>query len=81
MKFLLWLMVICALIAWIARAKKKASHLASRPSAAAAGKLDSSEPMLQCVQCGVHIPASEAVTHAPDVAFCCEEHRRQTFPS
>jgi len=34
------------------------------------------EDMVRCVQCGVHLPVSEAILSRGE-HFCCEEHRRQ----
>ncbi len=33
------------------------------------------EDMVRCVQCGVHLPRSEAI-QSQDEFFCCDEHRR-----
>ncbi len=33
--------------------------------------------MLQCARCGVHFPASEALTDAGGAVYCSEEHRAQ----
>lgn len=32
------------------------------------------EPMVQCARCGVHLPASEALTGG-DRTYCCSAHR------
>jgi len=34
------------------------------------------EDMVRCVQCGVHLPRSEAMLVRGE-CFCCEEHRQQ----
>lgn len=31
--------------------------------------------MVQCRECGVHVPAGEAVQHE-DAVYCCEAHAR-----
>lgn len=36
----------------------------------------SAKNMVRCVQCGLHLPESEAITYQGK-HFCCEEHRRQ----
>jgi uncharacterized protein len=39
--------------------------------------MDAPEAMLQCAECGMHFPASEALPAAgAGQVFCCEEHRR-----
>lgn len=82
MKFLLWAVIIFLAVAWLMRGKKgvgdkpAGQHRTNKPS-----HILPPETMLQCVKCGVYIPASEAVTHSSQIVFCSEEHRRQTFPS
>lgn len=34
------------------------------------------ESMVQCAQCGVHLPRSESLT-VDGRAYCCSEHRQQ----
>lgn len=45
---------------------------AARRRTAAGGK--TSEAMLQCAQCGVHVPSSEALLSGTR-AYCCSAHR------
>jgi uncharacterized protein len=42
---------------------------------AAAGASPEGERMVDCSECGVHLPVSEAI-QAQGRYFCCEEHRR-----
>ncbi len=81
MKLLIWLVIVFLVVAWIMRGKKNVPGRDGagqrKPQAPADG---APEAMLQCACCGLHVPASEAVTHAPGVAFCSEEHRRRIFP-
>jgi uncharacterized protein len=35
----------------------------------------SAERMIECAQCGLHVPESEAVT-GEGLSFCCEAHRQ-----
>lgn len=73
MKFLLWLVVGFAAVTWLLRGKKTISHTpAAAPDARAKGV---SEPMVECAQCGMHIPASEAIINPAGASFCSEEHR------
>jgi uncharacterized protein len=80
MKLLFWLALF--LLVYLAlRDKSRRSQSASpgaseRRDAAQSGQSGGAEPMLQCRQCGVHFPASEAARNALGDAFCCEEHRR-----
>jgi uncharacterized protein len=81
MKFLIWAVIVFLVMAWIMRSKNAASQAgASQPGSPAPGRSKQPEAMLQCDRCGLHVPASEAVRHAPGAVFCSEEHRRQTFP-
>ncbi|MGI4849907.1 MAG: PP0621 family protein [Janthinobacterium lividum] len=38
------------------------------------------EDMLQCAQCGMHVPASEAVIAAAGQAYCSTAHRQLHAP-
>lgn len=75
MKLLAWLL-LGLLVVWAIRSKKSAAH----PEKTAVPRLNEPELMVQCAQCGVHFPASEAVSQA-GLSFCCEEHRHLHFPS
>lgn len=82
MKFLLWLIIIGLVIAWIKRGKKAVKEpAADHAKPAAPSPVITSERMLQCARCGVHLPASEAIADARGSMFCSEEHRQQTFSS
>ncbi|HYD80609.1 MAG TPA: PP0621 family protein [Paucimonas sp.] len=75
MKFLLWI----GLFVLVYLALRHKSRIASRDASARsnrASRAGTTEPMLQCRQCGVHFPASEATRNALGDAFCCEEHLR-----
>lgn len=72
MKFLLWLAIGALTVAWLMRGKKLSPPHPDRHRAHGG---DATEPMLQCVHCGVHIPASEAVLDSADAVFCCDAHR------
>lgn len=72
MKLLFWLAIVVAVI-WLIRANqsKKARQTDVKTGPAQA------EAMLQCRQCGIYLPASEAVHDADGEAYCCEAHRAQ----
>ena len=94
MKYLIWLVVILAVLVWLQRAKKSMLRGGQRTggaSAEPAGEAGTAQPkarrfrrssesgaetMVQCAHCGIHFPASEAVTHASGALYCSEEHRR-----
>ncbi len=78
MRLLIWLALAFLLLNWFMRAK--AAQIGRHPTARSQAPAPA-EQMLQCRQCGVHIPASDAVMHASGNAFCCDEHRRRIFPS
>ena len=37
--------------------------------------------MLRCARCGTHVPASDAVTGAGGLPYCCAAHRRESEPA
>jgi uncharacterized protein len=78
MKFLIWLMIGFAVVTWVMRLKANLGAAArGRRSNARPPAPPVAETMLQCAACGMHFPASEAVSDAGGAAYCCEEHRVQ----
>lgn len=74
MKFLLWLAIAALVAMWLTRGKKTPPAKGPQQSGRSGGKAES---MLQCAQCGVHLPASEALRDASGRIFCSEAHRLQ----
>jgi uncharacterized protein len=72
MKFLLWGVIIALFVLWLTRPKGLRSPGRAQPRAVGA-----TEAMLQCAECGVHFPASEALPAIDGEVFCCDEHRRR----
>ncbi|MDB5796741.1 MAG: hypothetical protein JWP36_643 [Paucimonas sp.] len=93
MKLLLWVVIVFFIVMWYLHMKKSAAAGRRRDSSAgAAGTAAGSaaapavappEPMVRCVECGLHVPASEAIRVAgpgddgrvDGPAFCSLEHR------
>lgn len=75
MKFLAWLL-LGLLVVWAIRSQKSVI----RAEQTEVPRLDEPELMVQCAHCGVHFPASEALSQA-GMSFCSEEHRQLHFPS
>lgn len=75
MKFLAWLL-LGLLIVWAIRSTKNTIHNKNTD----VPRLDEPELMVQCAHCGVHFPASEALSQA-GMSFCSEEHRHLHFSS
>ncbi|WP_025918380.1 PP0621 family protein [Herminiimonas sp. CN] len=75
MRLLAWLL-LGLLVVWAIRSKKSAMHEGKTE----VPRLEEPELMVPCMHCGVHFPASEAVSQA-GMSFCSEEHRRLHFPS
>lgn len=99
MKYVIWLVIVLAVIVWFQRLKKNivnkggtgpdGAGRAGDPRAGGAGSGRPSslsgasspvEEMVACAQCGLHFPASEAVTDYAGTVFCSEEHRRLHVP-
>jgi uncharacterized protein len=75
MRNLILLVIGAAIVTWILRVKARLAN-ANRVRRDSHGRQaePAVEAMLQCGCCGVHFPASEALTDASGIAFCCEEH-------
>jgi len=69
MSRLLFLFVVIAVVYWLLKTYRKQSPKQDVPAA-------SSEDMVRCAQCGVHLPKSEAITSGGKF-FCGEAHRRE----
>lgn len=67
----LLILILAALaIYFLWRGLRRPPGRAKDPSATAEG-----ERMVDCSECGVHLPISEAI-QSQGRYFCCEEHRR-----
>jgi uncharacterized protein len=85
MKLLIWLVIVWAVVVWMQRAKKNllrrareaaAEQAGGSAQAAGAAPVGEIEQMVQCAQCGIHFPKSEAVQgRGTEMVFCCQEHR------
>ncbi|MDB5806158.1 MAG: hypothetical protein JWN73_3480 [Betaproteobacteria bacterium] len=76
-KILLLLVLALVVVAWFrARARREEiDEAASRgQSPAAAPRQVAPEQMVSCAQCGLNLPASEAVFDAGGVAYCGAPH-------
>jgi uncharacterized protein len=62
------------LVYWILRAYRRRAGRAETPAPPLAG-----EDMVQCAQCGVHLPRSESIA-ARDFYYCSIEHQRAHCP-
>jgi uncharacterized protein len=64
---LIFLAVAIALVYWLLRSFRNKTDI-ENPSS-------SSEDMVSCARCGVHLPRSECIKEG-DNCYCCEAHRR-----
>ena len=76
MKILLTLAVI-VLVIWLVRSARrfadKPDDAAAQPKPEQGGSAAAPLQMLQCAQCGVHLPGSDAVTGRKG-SYCTTEH-------
>ncbi len=76
MKYLIWLVVAVAVVVWLKRLKKTVvSTTQQQTQAYTPQRSEDGERMVQCAHCGIHFPASEAVSNASGAVFCSTEHR------
>lgn len=76
MKFLLWGVIIVAIVLWVLRAKKTLAAMQDQQRSKHEDALPSAEPMVECAQCGIHLPSSEAIPGRLGALYCSVEHRR-----
>lgn len=75
MKYLLVLLVMAIAIGiWRSRHRKAVKE--SRPSAAQA-RIAPPQEMVECAQCGLHLPRADAVSNSARQIFCGTAHRDQ----
>lgn len=79
MRLLLWGILVFAVVILVLHIKKIMIQQADRKPEEPQVPHDAPEAMLQCAECGMHIPASEAILGQSDLAFCSEEHRLKHF--
>ena len=72
-KFLLVIAVFIVFYLFLRHHAKKPGAAPPPPSASKHGASKLGEDMVRCSICGVHLPASEAVTSRGDF-FCSKEH-------
>ncbi|TAJ76023.1 MAG: hypothetical protein EPO42_13530 [Gallionellaceae bacterium] len=65
---LIFLFAVVAVIYWLIKSYLRQSPKQDAP--------ESSEEMVCCAQCGVHLPKSESILAGGEY-FCCEAHRRE----
>ncbi|MGH8808426.1 MAG: PP0621 family protein [Noviherbaspirillum sp.] len=77
MKFVLWTLIVVAIVLWLLYNKKQSVGADSSTAAKPTGERQDKdvEPMLQCAHCGLHIPASESIVTPSGAVFCSEAHR------
>jgi uncharacterized protein len=75
MKFLLWAVIIVLVVMWIMREKKVSGAVRDAQKGTEREALPEPQPMIQCAECGLHLPASEALAGPHGMIFCSEEHR------
>lgn len=71
MRYLMWLIIAAVVVLWLLHGKK--SRMKSAPPKRTTDT--ATETILECANCGVHIPRSEAVIATDGVVFCSQEHR------
>jgi uncharacterized protein len=77
MKLLFWLLLF--VVVYFALRKQGRAGVGGQQAACGAAAHPGNgtpEAMLQCRQCGVHFPASEAVSDPFGDVFCSDEHLR-----
>ncbi len=74
MKYLLVALVVMIAIGIWRNNRRKAEE--APPPPPRRSKQRQVEQMVTCAHCGLHLPASDAVTSKEQLHYCCKEHRR-----
>jgi uncharacterized protein len=70
MKFLLLLLVIAVFVLMLKPKLRAPGHGSARKASPR-----STEIVVECAHCGVHLPDAEAIRGARGQVYCCEAHR------
>ncbi len=85
MKYLIWGIILIAVVVWLGRVKKRVLDQVNAAAAARhpgqSAPLAQVEHMVQCAYCGIHFPASEAVMQESGAIFCSVEHLQMASSS
>lgn len=74
MRLLLWLALAVAVF-WLLRPKRTNNAVSDKDQSVSGAMPAPAERMIQCRQCGIYLPASDAVQGAGGEAYCCDAHR------
>jgi uncharacterized protein len=76
-RLLIWVGLVIAAWWWLRRRLLSAVRPPAGAGAQRAGAraLAKPEAMVDCARCGLHLPASEALSDAAGQRYCCAEHR------
>ena len=74
---LLVILAAVALLVWLLRGdRRRAVRQDKAGVASSTARVRGPEPMVSCSVCGLHLPATDALTGPDGRRFCCAEHRR-----
>lgn len=77
MKYLLVLAVVAVAI-WIWRNNRREEIRAGTPPPQRPPRVAGPESMVRCAQCGLHLPAADAVPGRNGNSYCTPAHRQAT---
>lgn len=72
MSRLIFLVVVIGIVYWLLKSYMRKNNQVETPK--------SSEDMVRCIQCGVHLPKSESIFSGGEY-FCCDAHRQERTKS
>jgi uncharacterized protein len=76
LKYLLWALLLYLAWRWFSASGDRQSRRRSNDDAAPhASPGSGAERMIECAECGVHFPLSEALPGTAERFFCSEAHR------
>ena len=79
MKYLLWALLLYLGWRWYLSKKEapKADSTTPPPAGSAPETPDTTEKMVACAYCGIHLPLSESVAGSGALHYCSDAHRLQ----
>ncbi len=77
MKYLLWALLIYLAWRWYSAAQSRKQGQAGDGHGEAAASATNAERMVECPECGLHLPLSEALPGPGERFFCSEAHQEK----
>lgn len=78
MKYLVLVAIVLVVLAWLRHQARQDRGTTEQKPSAPPDTPRTPQDMVRCAHCGLHLPATDALTGTQDRRYCCAAHRDQT---